>query len=70
MTKHFDVVLYKKKGFHHLPSYKQDVMKVAKVLLGIDVLKGTPGLVYLQDEYCEVKKRNLSKLRHAHQQNM
>ena len=45
MTKYFDKIsgVVQKKGFHHLPSYKQDVMKVAKVLLGIDVLKGTPG---------------------------
>ena len=45
MTKHFDKIsgFVQKKGFHHLPSYKQDVMKVAKVLLGIDVMKCTPG---------------------------
>ncbi|XP_069105225.1 uncharacterized protein [Argopecten irradians] len=33
----------KRKGFHHLPSYQEDVKKVAKVLISKGVLTETPG---------------------------
>lgn len=44
ITKHFDTVceIRKRKGFHHLPSYHEDVHKVVKDLLQLDVLTYTP----------------------------
>lgn len=44
IAKHYDVIsdIKGKKGFHHLPSYKQDVRKVLKDLQEINILEHTP----------------------------
>lgn len=45
ITKHFDEIsgVTKKKGFHHLPSYKLDVITVAKELIKLNVIDEKPG---------------------------
>lgn len=44
IAKHYDVIsdIKCKKGFHHLPSYKEDVRKVLKDLQEIHILEHTP----------------------------
>lgn len=44
VAKHFDEISEerKRKGFHHIPSYETDVMKVAKDMLEMNVLTPTP----------------------------
>lgn len=44
IAKHYDIVsgIKGKKGFHHLPSYRQDVKTILKDLLELHVLEHTP----------------------------
>lgn len=44
MVKHYDLIceVHRRKGFHKLPSYKEDVKKVLKDLIAIDAFKVKP----------------------------
>ena len=48
ITKHFDAIteIHQRKGFHHLPSYKEDVLKVMKDLQELNVLENQPGRTF------------------------
>lgn len=45
LTKHYDFIseIHQRKGFHHLPSYKDDIWKVMKDLQQLNVLEHIPG---------------------------
>ncbi|XP_063400161.1 uncharacterized protein LOC134684783 [Mytilus trossulus] len=48
ITKHFDAIteIHQRKGCHHLPSYKEDVLKVMKELQELNVLENKPGRTF------------------------